>query len=95
MRAAYIYYRVDPACADTAAQRVDALMRAMLAHCGTPPRVVQRCDDSATWMEIYEDIADWSAFVGALDRATAEMEITSCLAGDRHLECFLSRDVRP
>jgi hypothetical protein len=95
VRAAYIYYRVDPACADTAAQGVNALLQAMQAHCGISPRVVQRCDDPTTWMEIYEDIADWPAFVGALDHATAEAEIASCLAGDRHLECFLSRDSRP
>lgn len=94
MRAAYIYYRVDPACTDAAAQGVDAVLRAMQAFCGPPPRVMRRCDDPATWMEIYEDIADWPAFLAALERATSQAGIASCLAGDRHLECFRSHDAQ-
>jgi hypothetical protein len=92
VRAAYVYYRIQPACTDDALQRVAGLMRAMRAFCGQPPRMMQRCDDPTTWMEIYEDIADWPAFVSALDRATAESGLASCLAGERHIECFLSRD---
>ena len=92
MRAAYVYYRIQPACTDDAQQRVAGLMRAMRAFCGLPPRKMQRCDDPTTWMEMYEDIADWPAFVNALDLATAESGLASCLAGERHIECFLSRD---
>lgn len=92
MRAAYVYYRIQPERTDDALQRAAGLMRAMRAFCGLPPRMMQRCDEPATWMEIYEDIADWPAFVSALDRATAESGLASCLAGERHIECFLSRD---
>lgn len=92
MRAAYVYYRIQPERTDDALLRAAGLMQAMRTFCGLPPRMMQRCDEPATWMEIYEDIADWPAFVSALDRATAESGLASCLAGERHLECFLSRD---
>lgn len=92
MRAAYVYYRIQPACTDDALLLAAGLMQAMRAFCGRPPRMMQRCDEPATWMEIYEDIADWPAFVSALDRATTESGLASCLAGERHIECFLSRD---
>lgn len=88
MRSAYIYYRVQTACADTATRQVALLMQAMRPHCRMPPRALQRCDDTGTWMEIYEDIPDWPAFVAALALATAEAVPGAWLAGERHLECF-------
>ncbi|MFN3715441.1 MAG: DUF4936 family protein [Thiobacillus sp.] len=92
MRAVYVYYRIRPDRTADALARASAQMRAMRAFCTLPPRIMQRCNDPSTWMEIYEGIADWTAFASAFDRATAESGLASCLAGERHLECFLSRD---
>lgn len=88
MSHAYIYYRVDAAQAARAATRVDALLRAMAPHCGKQPRRLVRCDDTSTWMEIYEDIADWQAFATALRAAEAQTGLAAFIDGDRHLECF-------
>lgn len=88
MRHAYVYYRVAPAHTTAAAARVDALLRVMAPYCGRPPRRLVRCDDKATWMEIYEDIGNWPAFEAALGAALASAGLDTLLDGDRHLECF-------
>ncbi|MFN3749883.1 MAG: DUF4936 family protein [Thiobacillus sp.] len=88
MRHAYVYYRVDAAQGAHAAARVDALLRALAPYCGTPPRRLVRCDDDTTWMEIYEDIADWPAFEAALRAAVAQTGLAALADGERHLECF-------
>jgi hypothetical protein len=88
VRHAYIYYRVDPAQASLAATRIDALLHAMAAHCGRTPRRLKRCDDPNTWMEIYEDIADFEAFCASLDSAVTVSDCTAFIHGERHLECF-------
>jgi hypothetical protein len=85
---AYIYYRVDPAQLSLAAVRIDALLNTMATHCSQPPRRFERCDDPATWMEIYEGIADFSAFSAALDKATLDCGCALFTREERHLECF-------
>lgn len=88
MQFAYVYYRVDPAQVTLAAERINALLGALAGHCRLPPRRLVRCDDSATWMEIYEGIADFAAFVAALDAATRTFDCAAFTLGERHLECF-------
>lgn len=88
MKFAYVYYRVDPAQATPAAERVDALLGALAGHCRLPPRRLVRCDDPTTWMEIYEGITDFAAFVAALDAATRTFDCAAFTPGQRHLECF-------
>ncbi len=88
MRAAYVYYRIDPARAEEAAGCVDALLSAMTPHCAMPPRRLCRCDDADTWMEIYEGIADWSGFSAALAQAVLNCGVVRHVLGERHLECF-------
>jgi hypothetical protein len=88
VKCAYVYYRIDPALAQLAASRVDALLSAMAAHCSVPPRRLSRCDDAATWMEIYEGIADYAAFTAALNAATLGASCSAYTLGERHLECF-------
>jgi hypothetical protein len=85
---AYVYYRVDPAQATLAAERIDGLLGALAGHCRQPPRRLVRCDDPTTWMEIYEGIADFAAFVAALDAATRTFDCAAFTLGERHLECF-------
>jgi hypothetical protein len=88
VKSAYVYYRIDPAQASLAADRIDALLDGMAAHCSVMPRRQHRCDDPATWMEIYEGIADCAAFSAALDRVVAGLDGAGFILGERHLECF-------
>jgi len=90
VRHAYIYYRVDAAQAARAAARVDTLLRALAPYCGAPPRRLVRCDDATTWMEVYEDIADWPAFEAALQERLDALGIAGLLDGPRHLERFVT-----
>lgn len=88
MRHAYVYYRIDPAQAALAAVRVDALLSALAPYCTQSPRRMQGCDNPATWMEIYEDIADFAAFAAALAEAVEACGCMAAIVGERHLECF-------
>ncbi|MDA8127531.1 MAG: DUF4936 family protein [Betaproteobacteria bacterium] len=88
MKHAYAYYRIDPDQEAAAAERIDALLTMMAAHCGTAPRRFRRCDDPALWMEVYEDIAGYAAFSAALDVAVSELGCAAFIQGERHLECF-------
>lgn len=88
MRHAYVYYRVDPAQLALAAARINAVLQAMAPHCGCMPRLLRRCDDPSTWMEVYEDIADFEAFAASLATATATSDCAAFIKGERHLECF-------
>ena len=88
MKFAYVYYRVDPTQAALAAERIDALLGALEGHCRQPPRRLVRCDDTTTWMENYEGISDFAAFVAALDAATRTFDCSAFTLGERHLECF-------
>ncbi|OZA13947.1 MAG: DUF4936 domain-containing protein [Hydrogenophilales bacterium 17-62-8] len=95
MSSAYVYYRIDPAQADLAAARIDALLDAMAAHCRHPPRRMSRCDGPETWMEIYEGIADFAAFAAALNAAALPLGCAAFTRGERHLECFSAPDQTP
>ena len=95
MKHAYVYYRIDPAQADLAAVRIDALLHALATHCSQPPRRLTRCDEAATWMEIYEGIADIAAFVAALNAAVQSFDCAGFTHGERHLECFSAPDPMP
>ena len=88
MKHAYVYYRIDPLQAGLAAARIDALLETMATHCSQPPRRLNRCDDAATWMEIYEGIADFAAFSAALNAAVQTVGCAAFTQGERHLECF-------
>jgi hypothetical protein len=85
---AYVYYRIDPALSDLASARIDALLGTLAAHCSQPPRRLSRCDDAATWMEIYEGVADFAAFAAALGTAIQTFDCAAFTLGERHLECF-------
>ena len=88
MKHAYVYYRIDPALETLAADRIDTLLGTMARHCARPPRRLGRCDDPIVWMEIYEGIADYAAYVTALDEAVLSLGCAAFIQGERHLECF-------
>lgn len=88
MKHAYVYYRIDPAQEATAAAKIDALLGAMAEHCARPPRRLSRCDDPDVWMEVYESIADYTAYLSVLEKAVLSLECAAFTQGERHLECF-------
>jgi len=92
---AYVYYRIDPLQAGLAAVRIDTLLKTMATHCSQPPRRLNRCDDAATWMEIYEGIADFAAFAAALNAAVQTAGCAAFTQGERHLEFFSAPDPVP
>jgi ribosome-binding factor A len=84
----YVYYRVVPEDAAAARTEVAALQQALAAHCGSPPRLARRCDDPSTWMEIYEDLANASAFVAVMADRLEEAQLDTLRRCKRHVECF-------
>jgi hypothetical protein len=84
----YVYYRVV---ADSMGARdaVAALLAAVEAATGVAGRLVARCDDPATWMEIYEPVADAAAFTRQLaELARGQRCAAITVDGRRHAECF-------
>lgn len=90
MKSAYVYYRIDPAQARLAADRIDALLSTMVPYCSAPPRRLIRCDEAAMWMEIYEGIADLATFTATLHAAAHDFGCAAFTRGERHLECFMA-----
>ena len=84
----YVYYRVA---SDDAGARaaIAALQVAVEAETGIAGRLLARCDDPATWMEVYEPLADAAAFARRLDEL-AQRHGAAAVTGDgrRHAECF-------
>jgi len=83
-----VYYRVAADDAGTRAA-IAALLAAVEADTGVAGRLVARCDDPATWMEVYEPAADAAAFAQRLS-VLAERHRAAAVTGDgrRHAECF-------
>jgi hypothetical protein len=84
----YIYYRIDPTQAETAARAIDALLAQLAVYCSTPPQRLTRCEDPALWMEVYAGIANPAAFADALGAALDALPACDWIVGARHLESF-------
>ncbi len=67
----YVYYRVDAAYVDSIRSRVQELLSTVKAKTGIQGRWMRRRDDPATYMEVYEGVADDAAFEALLARETA------------------------
>ena len=86
----YVYYRV--ALSETARARavVDAVQSVLRRDTGIQGRLLRRNDDSNTWMEIYEGVAEPLKFEAELDRLLEQHGFDGCIAADarRHTERF-------
>jgi Domain of unknown function (DUF4936) len=86
----YIYYRVaaSPAQVQTTASSMQA---ALEQETGVQGRLLRRLEDEATWMEVYEDIADPSIFERQLEVLVERFGVRRLLAPDaeRHVERFV------
>jgi hypothetical protein len=86
----YIYYRVEPAQREAALAAIRFVFAEVQARCGVVGRLLQRADESAIWMEVFEGIDDPQGFQAILDESVARSGLTELLAdkGVRHIEHF-------
>jgi hypothetical protein len=86
----YVYYRVS---ADTVAARaaIGALMAEVEARTGVAGRLLARCDDPATWLEVYEPVLHPRRFARTLAACVRRCAADRVAAqGVRHVECFVA-----
>jgi hypothetical protein len=76
----YIYYKVPPEHLERARAAVLSLQEQLRSLTGISGRLLSRRDDPATWMEIYENVADTVRFEAALSAAVASSKIIPMLA---------------
>jgi quinol monooxygenase YgiN len=79
----YVYYRIDPARRDALRQAIENLFALIEKETGVRGRWMQRRDEPATFMEVYEGVADERAFETLLERETAALDL------ERHTERFV------
>ena len=79
----YVYYRVDADRVSALRPRVEALFERIHRELGVQGRWLRRRDDPATYMEVYEGVADEAAFEALLARHTADFGL------ERRVERFL------
>lgn len=90
----YIYYRVKDDDAETETQ-IRAMQARLACRSNINGRLLKRRNDSSTWMEIYENVADSIHFEHQLARTVSEFDVDMFLAsgGQRVIECFVGDDV--
>jgi Domain of unknown function (DUF4936) len=88
----YIYYRVDPARADAARERIDRLLDDIRAATGIAGRLLKKRGEPLLWMEVYGDVADEARFERELAAVVTRLDAAGILqpGGGRHIECFES-----
>jgi hypothetical protein len=84
----YVYYRIQAEDGDAAREAVAALQARLSSFCGAAPRHMVRCEDGATWMEVYEDVRQPQALVDAMQDCLNEPGLDILRRSERHLECF-------
>ena len=79
----YVYYKVSPEKLEDLRARVEALFALVEKQCGVRGRWMHRHDDPATYMEVYEGVADERAFEALIEREGAKLGL------ERRLERFV------
>jgi hypothetical protein len=80
----YVYYRLDPASAESSRAKVQAIFDAVERRTGVRGRWMRRRDDAATFMEVYEGVRDAAAFEALLAAEGARLGV------ERKVERFIS-----
>ena len=80
----YVYYKLDPEHLGELRPAIEALFKAVEREFGVRGRWMRRRDDPATYMEVYEGIADEVAFEALLGREGAKLGLP------RKVERFVS-----
>lgn len=86
----YIYYRIDPAQAETAVARIKQLLDAVRNTTGIQGRLMKKRGEPDLWMEVYENVADAAEFEWELAEAVSRLKAAGFLrpGSGRHIECF-------
>ena len=86
----YVYYRLDAAQVAAARRSLMGLFADLRATTGISGRLARRQDDPATWMEVYEHVADSQAFRRLLEAKAAEYGMDHLVAAgsSRKTEIF-------
>ena len=79
----YVYYRIDPAGAGSLRPEIEKLFDKVQKQSGVRGRWMRRRDDPATYMEVYEGVADDAAFEALLTRESAALGL------ERRVERFV------
>ena len=79
----YVYYRVDAARVDALRPAIEALFRTIEGQTGVRGRWMRRRDDSTTFMEVYEGVADEARFEALIERETGSLGL------ERRVERFI------
>ena len=79
----YVYYKVAPGRVDELRPRIEALFSLVEKRSGVRGRWMRRRDDPATYMEVYEGVADERAFEALIEREGAKLGL------QRRLERFI------
>jgi len=88
----FIYYRIRGGIdRDDARATVRQMQTALAARSGVSGRLMERCGDGVTWMEIYESVSDTFAFDAALTRETDAHRLGDLIepGSARHIERFV------
>lgn len=86
----YIYYRVARTAGAGARAAVEAMQARLEAETGVRGRLLQKLDEPALWMEIYEQVGDIARFESILAALLDEGNFASFLEPDsrRTIERF-------
>ena len=79
----YVYYKIAPERVDELRPRIEALFSLLEKRSGVRGRWMRRRDDPATYMEVYEGVADERAFEALIEREGAKLGL------QRRLERFI------
>jgi hypothetical protein len=79
----YVYYRVEPERLDAVRDGVHHLFDVLERATGVRGRWMRRRDEPATYMEVYENVADDAAFEALLAQAGGALGL------ERHVERFI------
>jgi len=80
----YVYYKISPDDLPQLRVAVQTLFKTIEKQCGVRGRWMRRRDDPTTYMEVYEEVKDTTAFEALLEREGAKLGIP------RKLERFVN-----
>jgi hypothetical protein len=83
----YVYYKIDPLNLKDVGPKVANLLKVVFAETRIQGRWLRRRDDPSTYMEVYEDVKDESAFEALLERAGSEFPF------QRKVERFIPAEI--
>jgi hypothetical protein len=86
----YVYYKVGHGERDATVERVRCMQQQVAASTGARVRLLERTEqqDTATVMEVYEDIGEAERFGAALDAVVRASGLPASLIAARRVERF-------